>query len=234
MFTFESLTYPYIMKDNTTTAPRGKSEWTTPTELRALLKSELGLNAKQVTVSKRGSIEYLTLTVRDPLVDLLAVTEWAAQFNTWTMDETDYCEGQSLHVETTKEVDRAHAAPWMATVEALLPDLDSTEVEGCLALDAIRPGLVIWRDRCDFRVDFKRERSCYRPRTAVLARESWVIEALALDIARLLAGASELPELPFTMAATPAPEPERPAYQDKPRTLTKQSLFATEGLFQLR
>lgn len=36
--------------------------------------------------------------------------------------------------------------------------------------------------------------------------------------------------VPFTMAATP----ERPAWQDKPRRCVQQSLFATEGLFQLR
>jgi hypothetical protein len=204
---------------------------TTPAELRTLLKSELGLNSQQVTVAKSHSNQYLEITVRDSRVHLPTVEKFAAKYNTWSMDVTDYVTGQSVTVKTTDEVDDAHAAPWMETILGLLPHIENCErFDSWLALDEIKPGMQMQFDQCEVWLTLGRERRCYRRRSAVLSRESWAIRALALDIARLLENQpAELPEwmdeidesapletevepepeniVPFALAATPEPAP---------------------------
>lgn len=101
------------------------SDWLSCSEIRALLKSKLGYNARQVTVKERSSAQYLTITVRAASVDLKKVQAFAKGLDTWTMDNTDYCEGQSIHVVTTSEVDAIHAAPFIPTIIEAVKRMDS-------------------------------------------------------------------------------------------------------------
>lgn len=99
---------------------RKANDWVSVSELRSLIKSNLGYNARQVTVSKPHGNQYLHVTVRDAKVDFRKVEEFAKSFNTWTIDNTDYCEGQSINVRSTDEVNNAHAQPYIEEVKRLV------------------------------------------------------------------------------------------------------------------
>lgn len=98
---------------------RSSNQFLETKEVAALLKQNLGLNARKVTVSARNSTTYLTVTVRDASVDLAAVTAFCKSLDSWSMDQTDYVTGQSISVATTPLVDAAHAAPFMAEAVAI-------------------------------------------------------------------------------------------------------------------
>lgn len=88
------------------------SKFHTTAEVRAILKTA-GFNARQVSVRQSSSQTYLTVVVRDPSVDVAKVKSAIKPLHTWSMDQTDYVTGQSVHVETTPEVDAALAAPYI-------------------------------------------------------------------------------------------------------------------------
>ena len=111
-------------KMNTIEFPRRANQWVEAPELRGLLKQTLGLNARKVSVSARHSTQYLTVTVRDASVDLKALERFCASLNTWSMDETDYVSGQSINVTTTREVDEAHAAPFLEEAAKIAAELE--------------------------------------------------------------------------------------------------------------
>jgi hypothetical protein len=116
---------------------RKSNDWTTPAELRTLLKANLGLHAKQVSVKQGHSLCYLTITIRAASVNVAAVEQFAKTFNTWSMDMTDYVTGQSVDVVLSDEVREALAAPFIPVIEsATLPD-DRQGTE-------IVPGVMLW------------------------------------------------------------------------------------------
>jgi copper chaperone CopZ len=92
------------------------SKHMTTDEIRELIKKTTGYNSRQVSVKAPHSMTYVKVTVRDPKVDIAKVKEAVQPHNTWRMDETDYCEGQSITVETSSEVDEAHAQPFIQTI----------------------------------------------------------------------------------------------------------------------
>lgn len=103
---------------------RSPSDWIEAPALRVLLKQNLGLNARKVTVSARSSTQYLNVVIRDSAVDVKAVKAFCASHSTWSMDQTDYCSGQSIRVVITDEVIKAHAAPFMAEAAEIALKLD--------------------------------------------------------------------------------------------------------------
>lgn len=173
--------------------PRSRNDWTTPAELRALLKQNLKLNARQVTVSRGHSNTWLTITVRDPLVDVAAVKEFARPFNTSNVDQTDYHSGQSVEVTTTKEVDAVHAAPFVADVKRAVEEIKvvnaKTENHGCATKLANDKWLHRSNERGgDYYVARDLNggpRGCYIWGLDVDAGTDWAIEALALQAARV-------------------------------------------------
>jgi hypothetical protein len=167
---------------------RSNREFVTPAQLQALLKNNLGLNARQVTVKKRSSTTYLTITVRDASADLAKVKAFARQFNTWTMDNTDYCEGQSVDVATTKEVDVAHAAPFIDEIKRVTATMSDGKIE------ILSNGKELWFCDREFyvkAVDDSGARGCYIRSYEVKAGTDWAIAALALQAARVGAVAND-------------------------------------------
>lgn len=92
---------------------RKSSDWLAPSEIRTLLKKNLGYTSRQVTVSARHSRQYVTVTVRDASVDLARVESFRKSLDTWSMAQDDVVSGQSIEVRTTSEVDAIHAAPFV-------------------------------------------------------------------------------------------------------------------------
>jgi len=120
--------------------PRSKSTFTDPKALRALLKSNLGLNARQVTVAKGSTTRWLTITIRDASINIAAVFSFAKQFDTMTIDQTDYCEGQSVDVHLTSEVRDALAAPFLQEVRDAAKTLESGKGQ------KLTNGMILWRE----------------------------------------------------------------------------------------
>lgn len=167
------------------TLPRSSSQFVTPVQLRLLLKTNLGLNARQVSVCKGSSLTYLTVTVRDPSVDVEEVRKFVSTFNTWNMDNTDYVTGQSVHVETSREVDQAHAAPFLAEIATATAALLAGEPN---TVHVLSNGKRLWRSDGEFHV--VRDADCsargtYIREYNVAARDAWALEALALQMARV-------------------------------------------------
>lgn len=161
------------------TTTRSNRDYIEAPALRALIKQNLGYNARQVTVSGGSSIRYLTVTVRDPAVDLQKVRQLAKSLDTWTMDVTDYCEGQSVNVKTTSEVDDAHGAPFVAEIAATVPTVP--EGKGV----TLSNGCVLWHSDGEFYVTRGTARGCYIRARDVLIMTDWAIKALALHMARV-------------------------------------------------
>ena len=150
--------------------PRTVKKDITPAELRAKIKTELGYNARQVTVSCGSSHTYLRIHVRCPKVDTKRVEELAASLHTWTMDQSDYCEGQSVHVEETAEVRRHRAAPFLAEITAALTALAADKELSSVSLST---GAYLFRSDRDIYV-------C-RPSNNARGHGVWAHSALALD-----------------------------------------------------
>lgn len=167
---------------------RDSNNHTTPAELRALLKQTLGINARQVSVSKGHSYTWLTITVRDASVDLEAVKAFASPFDTSQTDVTDYHTGQSVEVTTTKEVDAVHAAPHVEDIKRAIAVIVSGS-QGCGV--QLANGKYLWRSAergGDYYVlrDLNGvHRGCYIWGADVEQGTNWAIEALALQAARV-------------------------------------------------
>jgi hypothetical protein len=180
----------FIVSDmNSTLSPEvetlaaARKTFFTTAELRQLLKQNLGLNARQVTVSGRNSITYLTITVRDASVDVAKVKEFAKSCDTWKCDQSDYCSGQSINVETTKEVDAIHAAPFVAEISATVKKMQDGGT-GCG--DKLSTGAFLWRQDREYYVGrMDGNRGCYVWRADVDAFQPWAITALALQMSRI-------------------------------------------------
>lgn len=162
---------------------RKPGEWVTPAQLRALLKSNLGLNARQVTVAKGHGLQYLDITIRDASVDLAAVEAFAKSFNTWNMDETDYVSGQSLDVKTTREVDDSHAAPFMTAAAKVAEYAEGMAETGCASFNDVVAGLELNKHQGEIWLSRGNARRPYR--RGYELRQDWAIRALALDMATL-------------------------------------------------
>lgn len=169
------------MNTETLSLPRSNRDYITPAALRQLIKASLGYNARQVTVSTGSSTRYLTITVRDAAVDVAKVRAAAATLDTWTIDNTDYCEGQSLHVVTTKEVDAIHGAPYVAEIKATIAKLG--ESHGL----KLSNGKMLWQDDRNFWITANggADRGCYIDGFSVRNGIEWAINALALQAHRV-------------------------------------------------
>lgn len=172
---------------NTTTAAaavlpfvRNSFDWIEPVELRALLKNNLGLNARQVSVSSKHGTQYLKITIRDARVDVHAVKEFAKSLNTWEMDVTDYVTGQSIEVTTSDEVDDAHAAPFLDLAREIAQAATDMPERSVKALDDVLDGLLLNVERGEMWLSRGGARRPYR--RGYELRESWAIRAIALDI----------------------------------------------------
>lgn len=166
---------------------RSSNDWVTTAQLRALLKSNLGLNSRQVTCAKSHSTQYLEITIRDPLVNRAAVKSFAKSFSTWNMDNTDYVSGQSVNVSTTKEVDAAHAAPYIGEIKAMIPRVaELLQGDGSGGGLTLSTGAVLWVDRQGFYVGREQERQHYVRAMDDLAGKDWAVESLALQMSRML------------------------------------------------
>ncbi len=158
---------------------RKTNDWITPGQLRALLKNSLKLNARQTTVSKSHSQQYLEITIRDATVNIPQVQQFARMFHTWSMDNTDYCCGQSVHVHTTAEVDAIHAAPWIEEIKRTIPLCEVDSGKG------MSNGTVLWLDRQGFYVGRDQERGQYVNQWDAQNGTDWAVLALALSMARV-------------------------------------------------
>lgn len=163
---------------------RDSNKWIEPAELRALLKTNLGLNARQVTVKKDSSLRYLSIIIRDAGVDIGKVKQFAKGFSTWSMDMTDYVTGQSVNVYLTREVEDALAAPFLQVIEAAALPGDRAGLE-------ILPGFMIWN--IDGWVHLSARGSQDRTTNVglfdVKMKTPWAIRSLALNLALLKARA---------------------------------------------
>jgi hypothetical protein len=163
----------------TETLTRSSSERVTPEALRQLIKANLGYNARQVTVSSDG-YPGLRITVRDASVDLAKVKAFAKPFHTAQSDETDYHWGQSVRVETTREVDEVHAAPHFEEIRNAV----TIVAEGNALI--LSNGKYLQHERGEMWVTANdlADRGCYI-RAYEAKRETWAVEALALQMARV-------------------------------------------------
>lgn len=161
----------------TTETKRGAFDWITAKELRAELKAKLGLNAKKVSCSTGSSNQYLTIWIRDASVDIKQVEEFVKQFNTWTMDMSDYVEGQSIYVKTTGEVDAIHAAPYINEIKDMIPKM--IENQGI----QLSTGAFLFCEQHEVYVCRDQKRGCYIRRYNV--NEPYSIEALALQMSKI-------------------------------------------------
>jgi len=163
----------------TNTIERNCNDWATTQELRALIKKNLGFNAKQVSCSKGHSNQYLTITVRDPKIDISKVYEFAKSFNTWSMDNTDYVQGQSVNVATTREVDDIHCIPNLEELKACIP----LAVMGSGV--PMKNGLTLWLDDRGYYIGKDQKRTHYVSTWDVQNGTEWAIKSLALNMARI-------------------------------------------------
>lgn len=166
---------------NITELPARKSnDWTNPGALRALLKKNLGLSARQVSVKKGHSLGYLTITIRDAAVNVASVEQFAKTFNTWDMDVTDYVTGQSVDVTLSDEVRATLAARTRHLIEACDIPEDRHGVE-------IVPGIYLYNlDRnawIERKADGKRSQNVWTDWLKMKCESS--IKALAVHLALL-------------------------------------------------
>lgn len=159
---------------------RKSNDWITPAELRTLLKANLGLNAKQVSVKQRSSLGYLTITIRDASVNVAAVEQFAKTFDTWSMDMTDYVTGQSIDVTLSDEVRETLAQQTRHLIEAC-------EIPGANQGHEVVPGVMMWNvdnnTWIERRTDRKRSTNVWTRHLATKCESS--IKQLAVDLALL-------------------------------------------------
>jgi hypothetical protein len=162
------------------TLKRSPGDYLTTSAIADLLKANLGLNRKSVTVSRRSSLQYVTITIRAAAVDVKKVKEFARTLHTWTMDQTDYCQGQAVDVECTKEVNEAHGAPFIEEITRAVGEIRKTgswlELSTGQHLNVGDQGYWVTRGY---------DRGCYIWAADVEAGKDWAIKALALQMARV-------------------------------------------------
>ncbi len=155
------------------------STFKTTAEIRQILKAA-GINSKRASVAARHSLTYVTITVRDHTA--LAATKAAVKgLNTWSMDNTDYVEGQSVTVTLSDEAREAISAPFVATVEAAaIPEMNSG--------NEILPGVILWNTQQGVYVSKSnsQERRPYVCAFDIEAKPPWAISRLAFNIAELV------------------------------------------------
>lgn len=153
----------------------------TPAEIRATLKSQLGYNARQVTVSAPGSNTYVTITIRDASVDVEKVQALAKSLHTWSISQDDVASGQSVHVKLTDEVRAALAAPFIPEITAALQKLAASVIVGESDSIQLSTGAFLCRDFAG--------RDIYVCRVSNQARGNyvWAADALALAPSAVLA-----------------------------------------------
>jgi hypothetical protein len=161
---------------------RKSNEWIDAPQLRTLLKQNLGLNARQVTVSRGHSLQYLAITIRDASVDISAVEAFAKSLDTWQMDQTDYVTGQSISVRTSSEVDAIHASQMIDEIRVMIPKFDH-----CGQGEKLSTGAILWRgiDAHGFYVQRGQKRGQNVHDWDVMNRTEWALEALARQAARI-------------------------------------------------
>lgn len=160
---------------------RKQNEFTTPAALQALLKANLGYNSRQVTARKTHSLTWLEIIIRDPKVDIAKVKAFAAPFDTSHTDVTDYHSGQSVRVETTKEVDDAHAALFMEEIKAAIAKAYETKA----ILIPLSTGARLMYTEAEFWVSRKDGPRGAGIRYGDVNRYAWAVRALALQAARI-------------------------------------------------
>lgn len=168
--------------DTITILPRKKTDWITPQELRALLKNNLGITARQATVKKGCGVRYLDITIRDPHVDFRAVEKFAKTLDTWSMDETDYCDGQSITVHLSDEVKNAMIQKYLHIAQAfVMPAMGQcAEVLPGIHMIHVDHNCHLWRAD-------NNERSQYMYSYDIANKTPWAIEGLAYKIALICA-----------------------------------------------
>lgn len=159
---------------------RDSNNWITPAELRALLKANLGLNARQVSVKQNSSSCYLTITIRDASINVSTVEKFAKSFHTWHMDMSDYVTGQSISVALSDEVRETLASQTRHVIEACeIPEKNQGH--------EIIPGIMIWTSNNDTyierRSDRKRSPNVWTNQLAMKCEST--IKYLALHLALL-------------------------------------------------
>ncbi len=159
--------------------PVSKRDYVTPETLRALLKSNLGLNARKVSVRQGSSIRYLTIVVRDPSVDVAAVEAFAKHFYTWSMDNTDYCDGQSVSVSLSSNVKEALIAQFKGEI---LASLAEAKAQGGKTLSN---GKLLRFSCYGYHVETSERRGSHISQIDVEQQTPWAVDALALQAAQV-------------------------------------------------
>lgn len=162
-----------------TTLTRSSNDWISPAALRVLLKNNLGLNARKVTVREGHSRQYLTITIRDASVDRNAVKAFASTFSTWHMDNTDYVTGQSISVETTREVDAIHAAPYIEEIKAAM---EKVEMGSGIK---VSNGAFFWLTSQGFYFSRDLKRTPYVSEPDARRGAEWALRALGLNMSQI-------------------------------------------------
>ena len=113
----------------------------TAQEIRDILKAK-GANASKVSVKVGSSLTYVTVTIRDHTVK--AIVEAACkELHTWSMDNTDYVEGQSVHAEMSEAAKAAYRAPFMELAGTLHQGEELRDGQG----REVAPGILLWHNR---------------------------------------------------------------------------------------
>lgn len=163
---------------------RKQSDWITPVALRSLIKTNLGYNARQVTVSTGCSRKWLTITIRDPKVDVMRVQNFANDFDTMECHQDDSYTGQSVSVTTTSEVDDAHGLPFVGEIQAKVAELKLLG-HGC-GLD-LSNGSMLWLNQQGYWVERadRRASHCWQWDAENDTGAGWALKKLAKDMARV-------------------------------------------------
>lgn len=165
----------------TPTFDRKPYDFYTTKEISQRIKAVTGYNSKQCSVKSGSSLRYVTVTVRDPKVDVAVVEEAVKAMHTWVMAPDDCVRGQSITVETTPEVDDIHAEPFILSVTgAEFPENVGGAVE-------VVPGVYLVNDghNC-FISDLGYNRGQYVFTRDYLIREKWAVRRLAIQVYQTL------------------------------------------------
>ena len=163
------------------------SRFLSPAEVRSLLKQNLQINSRQVSVKTNSSVRYLTLTVWDANVDIEAVRSFAASLDTLEMDMTDYCSGQSIAVVISDEVKDALAAPYLEFVRGIkFPEAPGVG-------NYVGNGVIAWRvdeHRCNFSISKTNFETRNLTVWDIKDGVDWAIRAAAYEIAIIISKAA--------------------------------------------
>ncbi len=163
-----------------TVALPGLKRFHTAQEIRDILKAA-GANASKVSVKVGSSLTYVTVTVRDHKV-LQLVEKVAADLDSWKMSMDDCVSGQSLNVELSHQAKEAMAAPFMETINYVASHSIPVLGQGL----EVTPEILIWHDNQGLYLCTRSNvRRSYIWTKDVIAKETWAISKLALDLASL-------------------------------------------------